>query len=226
MTGPLGPLAPRSARWGGALFVLASLQFLVVMIIAQLRYSGYSDLTNYISDLGNSHDSPAFWAFNGSIILLGLMGLLGAALIRSAFAPRRTRALGIGMLAIASLGAIGVGLFPETAPEFGGHIHSLMSLVTFVGSGFALLFLALAMMRDTRWEGFRGYTGISGAVTLVALILFIPASSGSTSGIGSVPGLIERLIVAPILLWAIVAGIHLVRLPTYSPARFRPSSNV
>lgn len=224
MSGPLGPLAPRTARWGGALFILGSLQFLAAMVYVQYRYPGYSDLTNYISDFGNFHNSPAYAVFNSSIILLGVLGLLGTALIRTAFAPRRSRTLGIVALAIANLGAIGVGIFPETATELGGNIHSLVSLITFLGSGFALIFLGFAMLRDTRWEGFRGYTAISGVVTLVALLLFIPASGGSTSGLGGYPGLIERIIVAPILLWAIVAGLHLVRLPTYSPARFRPAT--
>lgn len=224
MTGPLGPLAPRSARWGGALFVVGSLQFVIAMIYVQLRYPGYSDVTNYLSDLGNSQHSPAYWVFNASVLLLGLLGLIGASLVRSAFAPRRTRTAGIAMLALATLGAIGVGLFPETATELNGHVHTLVSLVAFVGAGFALVFLAIAMVRDTRWEGFRGYTGISGVVTLVALALFVPASSGSMTGLGSAPGLIERVVVAPILLWAIVAGTHLVRLPTYSPARFRPAT--
>jgi hypothetical protein len=27
----------------------------------------------------------------------------------------------------------------------------------------------------------------------------------------------ERLIVAPVLLWAIVAGVHLARIPTFAP---------
>lgn len=226
MTGPLGPLAPRSARWGGALILLGSIQFVLAMAFVQFRYPGYSDVTNYISDLGNSQGSPAYWAFNGSIIVLGLLGLLGTALIRSAFAQRRTRTARIGMLALASLGAIGVGVFPETATELGGHIHAVVSLITFLGSGFSLLFLAVAMMRDTRWEGFRGYTGISGAVTLLAMMALISVGSGPATGLRADAGLIERLVVAPILLWAIVAGLHLVRLPTYSPARFRATSNV
>ena len=224
MSSPLGPLAPRTARWGGAVFVFGSLQFIAAMAYVQYRYPVYSDLTNYISDLGNFHDSPAYAVFNGSIILLGLLGLLGTALVRTAFAARRSRTLGISALAVASLGAIGVGIFPETATELGGSIHSVVSLVTFLGSGVALVFLGFAMLRDTRWEGFRGYTALSGVVTLVALLVFLPASGGSASGVGAYPGLIERIIVAPILLWAIVAGLHLVRLPTYSPARFRPAA--
>jgi hypothetical membrane protein len=70
------------------------------------------------------------------------------------------------------------------------------------------------MLRDTRWEGFRGYTFLSGIVTLAALALFL---ASVYPGIG--PGGMERLIIAPILLWAIVAGVHLLKLQPYSGVR-------
>ncbi|MCI4336178.1 MAG: DUF998 domain-containing protein [Thermoplasmata archaeon] len=209
------------------MFAFGSLQFVVAMIYVQTQYlGGYSDVANQISDLGNFHNSPAYRVFNGSIILLGLLGLLGTLLVRSAFARRRSSRIGLTILAIANLGAIGVGLFPETATQLGGHVHGLVSLVTFLGSAFALVFLAIAMVRDTRWEGFRGYTGLSGLVTLFALIAFLAIEYNSSgAGLGDA-GLVERIIAAPILLWGIVAGLHLVRLPTYSPGRFgsRPAS--
>jgi hypothetical protein len=34
----------------------------------------------------------------------------------------------------------------------------------------------------------------------------------------------ERLIVAPVLLWAFVVGLHLVRIPTYAPPGVRGSN--
>jgi hypothetical membrane protein len=216
----LGPLVPRAARWGGALFILGTVQFLLAMAYVQSQYvGGYSDLSNHISDLGNFHQSPAYRVFNGSIILLGLAGLFGTALIRSAFARRRSSRIGLAFLALASLGAIGVGIFPETATELGGHIHGVVSLATFLGSALALIFLAFAMVRDTRWDGFRGYTGLSGVVTFGALVALLIAGGESSGGLLANIGLIERIVVAPILLWSIVAGIHLVRLPTYSPGR-------
>ena len=68
---------------------------LVQAIQERLRGGGYSDLSNHISDLGNFHQSPAYRVFNGSIILLGLAGLFGTALIRSAFARRRSSRIGL-----------------------------------------------------------------------------------------------------------------------------------
>ncbi|HUJ77401.1 MAG TPA: DUF998 domain-containing protein [Thermoplasmata archaeon] len=216
---PRGPLVRRSARIGGWVFALGSLQFVGAMIAVQAAYPGYSDLANYVSDLGNPTLSPWAGLFNASIELLGAMGVIGTILVRSAFPPKRSARGGLFVLAIASLGAIGVGLFPETAPELGGRIHDVVSLVVFVASGVALLLLGVAMVRDTRWDGFRGFTALAGLVTLVALAVYVGGGMN-----GDLAGLIERVVIAPILLWAIVAGAHLGRLAVYAPeaARRRP----
>ncbi len=206
------------------MFVLGTLQFVVVMIAEELlwpsfvaaggAYATYDPVVRYISDFGNPTYTQLYWLFNASIIVLGLLGMAGTILVRSAFQPRTTARVGLGFLGLASLGAILVGVFPETSPLLGGNIHGLVSLVTFVGSGFSLLFLALGMFRDTRWDGYRGFTLILGLVTLIALALYAPAAVNWATA-----GLVERVIVAPILLWAFVAGVHLLRLPTYAPAQ-------
>jgi hypothetical membrane protein len=206
-----GPLVRRSARLGGAILAFASVQFVAAMVVVQLYYPGYSDTGNYVSDLGSS-TSPWAWLFNDSIRILGLLTLLGALLIRTAFASRTTTHLGLGALVVAALGALAVGTFPENSTWPFAGVHSVVSLVTFLGSGFALLFLALAMSRDTRWQGLRFYTFLSGIVTLLALGLFALSRYGPLG-----PGGMERIIIAPILLWGIVAGVHLARLPVYVP---------
>ena len=48
------PLVRRSVRWGGMLIALGFVQFAIANAIVQSRYSGYSLLTNYVSDLGNT----------------------------------------------------------------------------------------------------------------------------------------------------------------------------
>ncbi|MCI4319042.1 MAG: DUF998 domain-containing protein [Thermoplasmata archaeon] len=208
-----GPMVHRSARFGGLLFLLGSLQFVIAMIVVQAMYPAYTDFGNYVSDLGSSH-SPWAWLFNDAIRLLGVLGFLGTLFIRSAIPARLSGRVGLGFLLIASIGAFLVGSFPEGSPELGGNVHSVVSAVTFIGSGLGLLALGPAMLRDTRWEGFRGYTFLSGIVTLVALVLFF---AGAYPGLG--PGGMERIIIAPILLWAIVAGAHLLRLQPYSGVR-------
>ena len=205
----LGPLIPVRARQAGAVVLLASLQFIVAMIVVQLKYPGYSDLTNYISDLGGHH-SPWAIVFDASAIVLGLLTLLGAYLLLSAFNRRLSRILGLGFLAIAGVGAILVGVFPEYSTALGGHAHTIAADLAFIASGLALINLPGAMLRDTRWEGYRAFTFLMGIITLLAIVLF---ATGKWGPLG--PGGLERIVVAPVLLWAIVIGIHLLSLPTY-----------
>lgn len=209
----LGPLVHRTARAGGGVLIVGVLQFIAGMVIAQLGFKDYSLTGNYISDLGGPQ-SPLAWVFNDTIRILGVLGFLGVIMIRSAFPDRLTAKVGLWFLAVAVVGAFLVGTYPETSPELGGNIHSVVSAITFIGSGLALVTLSLAMFRDTRWEGYRGYTFLSGIVTLIALVLFQENLNGPL-GVGGM----ERLIVAPILLWALLIGIHLLRMPTYAPAK-------
>jgi hypothetical membrane protein len=214
-----GPLVHRSVRHGAILWIVGVLQFLVGMIVTQIGYgSSYSLTQNYISDYGAIHCgelagryvcSPWHVVFDTSIVLLGILLILGAILIRTAFPSRSTRTVGLGILIISGFGAIGVGLSPE---DYNLTIHSLSAATAFVGGGLALIVLGFAMFRDTRWDGFRAYSMISGLVALVAFVLFISHAYGPL-GVGGM----ERLIVAPILVWAFVVGVHLVRIPTYAP---------
>jgi hypothetical membrane protein len=149
--------------------------------------------------------------FNVSTVIMGLLLVLAVFLIQTAFPARRSRTIGLGLLAIAGIGAIGVGLSPE---DVNITVHSLSALLAFAGGGLALVVLGFAMFRDTRWDGFRAFSILCGLVGLVALVLF---ASKDYAGLGV--GGMERLIVAPVLLWAIVVGVHLARIPTYAPSK-------
>jgi hypothetical membrane protein len=227
-----GPLVHRSVRHGAYVLIVGVLVFLVGMIVTQIGYgSSYSLTHNYISDLGavncgvlsgHYYDggyvcSPWHLAFNISIVIMGLLLILGVILIRTAFPPRTTRTVGLLFLALAGIGAIGVGLSPE---DVNIQVHTLSAAIAFVLGNASLLILALAMFRDTRWDGFRAYTLLSGLVGLVAFFLFY-----FKVYLGLGVGGMERLIVAPLLLWALVIGIHLARIPTYAAPRGIPGSS-
>jgi hypothetical membrane protein len=218
-----GPLVHRSVHHGAILLFLGSAIFIVGMIITQIGYgSSYSLIHNYISDLGAVHCailsghyydggyvcSPWHDVFNVSIIVMGIFLLLAVMLIRTGFPARSSRTVGLALLAIAALGAIGVGLSPEDVDL---KIHTLSAAVAFIAANLGLIVLGFAMFRDTRWDGFRAYTIFSGLIGLIALVLFEEKVWGAL-GVGGM----ERLIVAPVLLWALVAGIHLARIPTYA----------
>jgi hypothetical membrane protein len=207
-----GALVHRSVRSGAVLLILGSVQFILAMIVVQSKYPGYSLSQNYISDLGGAN-SPWALVFDASVIVLGICAIFGALLIWAAFPERPSRGIGLGFLLIAGIGAIGVGVFPETTPVLHGEMHSIVSAVAFIGSGIGLTVLSSAMTPGPHWRYSRPFTLLMGLVTLVATALFLP---GVYLGLG--PGGMERLIVAPILLWAIVEGTHIGRLPRFAPS--------
>jgi hypothetical membrane protein len=228
-----GPLVHRSVHHGALLLMIATVQFIVAMIVAQLAWTNptYSLTHNYISDLGNTMCgpfagtdvcSPLHIVFNVSAIVFGLLVLLATLLLPRAFREGMFRTVGLGLFFIAGLGAILVGSFPENTIHI---LHYLGAFMAFAGGGFALVFLSLAMIRDTRWDGFRFYTFLSGALALIFLVIFALGAwkwggFWSTVGVGGW----ERLVVAPILLWLIVAGLHLYRIPTYAPSGVHPTA--
>jgi len=202
----------RSVRWGGLLIAVGAVQFAVANAIVQSRYGGYSLLTNYISDLGNTSTSPLPAVFNVSIILLGTFAFLGILLAWGGFPRGGSRVAGLFLLLIASVAAIVVGLYPENV---NATVHDTASLLVFLPAGLALVILSSGMRTGTMWDGFRAFTVILGLVVLLSLAYYAPTQTFSTTWD---PGLIERLIVYPILLWAVVVGIHLARLPRFSPS--------
>jgi hypothetical membrane protein len=207
MSESIRPFVSRSVRTGGALIAVGALQFVAVMIVIELRWPGYSLLTNYISDLGNTAISPLPWLFNGSIVLFGAMAFVGILAAWSGFPPGGTRLFGLGLLLVASLAAIAVGCFPENVDP---SVHGLSSLVVFAAGGLGLVVLGAGMRAGTAWAHLRGLSIALGLITLIALAYYAPTQIANTT---VDPGLIERIIVAPIILWAVVAAVNLGRLP-------------
>ena len=228
--GRYGPLVLRTVHYGAVLWIVGVAAFLAAQIIVQVAWDAhagnpaYSLTHNYISDYGAVHCgmfgdryvcSPLHDVFNGASMALGLCIVLGAMLLPTAFPARSSRRIGLGLLVVAGIGAIGVGIFPE---DVNLSAHYVSAFLAFAGGNAALLVLALVMFRDTRWDGFRLYTFLSGVVGLVALGLF-GANASTWGGFWTEWGFggIERVIVAPILLWAVVVSVHLLRIPSFSP---------
>jgi len=172
---------------GRVLLALGSLQFIIAMLVAEQLYPGYSPLHNYISDLG-ALKAPTAPLFNTSVILLGALGLLAVFLLR-----RELGRAGAWLLGLASLGAMGVGLFAEDY----GFPHSISAFIAFLFGALAVIAIGL------RRGGIFKPLGITlGAISLVALALFIPRVN-TPLGIGC----IERLIAYPVLLFLVIYGL-------------------
>ena len=173
----------------GTLLFLGAVQFLIVLVVAEALYPNYSVSLNYISDLGVGSTALIF---NSSVFLLGLLVVAGAYFIREAF---KSSFLFIALI-LTGIGAMMVGLFPETA----GVMHTIASLITFLFGGLA----AIVSYRVEK-PPFSYLSVVLGALGLVGLGLF---ASGNYLSLGV--GGMERMIAHPVLLWAVGFGGHLV----------------
>jgi len=210
------PLVHRAVRSGGILIAIASAQFVVVMALVEQKYPGYSLTRNYISDLGGVH-SPWALLFDASVIALGVIAIPAVLLIWSSFDAGRARAGGLILLLAGAVGAICVGVFPETTHVLGGRAHDIASAVTFVGASVGLIVVSFAMRLPERWRISGRYTLVSGVVSLAATVLFL---LGLNFGLGV--GGMERLIVAPALLWMVAEGVHIGLLHRFAPGLTLP----
>jgi hypothetical membrane protein len=171
----------------GALLLLACSQFTILLIVAETQYPLYNPGTNYISDLG-VWGKPSALIFNSSIFLFGALGLIGAYLMRN------DGEFGLlpWILSISSIGAMGVGLFPETTGEY--HVISAFLAFAFGALGAVYSFFITDSI-------FRYFSLGMGAISLVALIM-----TGAKVDIGLGIGGIERMILYPVLLWLAALG--------------------
>ena len=173
----------------GLLLFVGGVQCVLGIIIAEALYSGYSTSQNYISDLGVG---PSALIFNSSVFFLGVLGIASAYFIQRAF---KSGILSI-LLALASIGAVGVGLFTEDILV----IHFISSLIVFAFSGIS----AIVSYKFEK-PPLSYVSSVLGVATLSALALM---ASGIYLGLGV--GGIERMIAYPALLWMIGFGAHLI----------------
>ncbi len=191
-----------AAKAGVAVFFWAA-QFGIFLIVAEAYYPLYSVSGNYVSDLGANCPSgggpcvinePTSLIFNASIVLLGLSSLVGAYFIQRAFHWRPAT----GLIFVAGIGALGVGLFPETT----GAVHGIFSLIVYLFSGLSAVVLARFQRKPMFY-----FSIILGLTTLFALIGYV---GGIDLGLGV--GGMERMVVYPVLLWAVGFGGHLMAM--------------
>ncbi len=188
----------------GPLCWIASIQYFIVQIIVARAWQvAYSLGRNPISDLGNTVCgdygaryvcSPLHGWMNLSFIVLGITMIAGSVLIYQAY---RQSATGFGLMALAGLGTLLVGAFPENTVAVW---HELGAALPFLLGNLALVILGLrlAMPRPLRL-----YTIASGCIALLALVLFL---SHHYLGLGI--GGMERLVAYPQTLWLIIFGLY------------------
>jgi hypothetical membrane protein len=208
--------AARAIRIGAIVWILAIQFFIAQWIVQSAWTTPFSLTTNYISDLGNTSCGPypagprimyvcSPWHawMNASFILLGVIILVGAALIYRAFPAGRTRTAGLALLALAGPGPILVGLFPENVNITP---HTIGAAAHFVSGNLGIVVLGIAIAATRRQTPLAVYSIILGIVGLLATALFV-----SGHYLGASIGGMERIAAYPLPVWLIVIGVSLLR---------------
>jgi len=158
------------------------------IILSEALYPGYQ-VTQVISDLGVG---PTAWLFNSTIFIFGIFLIISAYLLLNIGTNRYF----IVLLGLAGAGATLTGLIAETQ----GVPHEIAAGMIFVSGGLCAI---------TGYKVFRGpfslLSPIFGSITLVATILLV---SKIFLGLGM--GGMERMIVYPLIIWALGAGAYLM----------------
>ncbi|MFB6086487.1 MAG: DUF998 domain-containing protein [Halodesulfurarchaeum sp.] len=179
-------------RRAGLLLVAVAGTFLAVLVLATAMVPDYSYRTAAISDLGVHPETALF--FNASLLVVGVLNLLAGVSFHRIHGNRWL----LLTYAIASVGAAGVGLVPLGS----GPLHGFFALIAF-------LFFNLEAIGSGRKTGgtIRKLSVLAGAIGLGFLVAFVLGGSGVTAVFGPFGyGGTERMIVYPVLTWALVFG--------------------
>jgi hypothetical membrane protein len=194
-------LALSNASKAGVAIFGGAVQFSIGLILAEIYYPSYNVSTNAVSDLGANCSTtscqifqPASTIFNSSVFILGLFVIVGALFLQRAFHWKPATI----MIALAGVGALGVGLFPETA----GIWHSIFTLIVFLFAGLSAVVTARFQKKPMSY-----FSIILGLLTLASLVLYV---GGNYLGLGQ--GGMERMVVYPVLLATIAFGGHLMAM--------------
>ncbi len=205
---------------GPAIFTVAALYFVIQVIVAWVFSPSYSVISNSISDLGESSCggygsppmcSPRWWLMDYvGFLLLGLVMVIGSALLYHEFterAPRERRAamFGFGLTALGGVGAILVGFFPENQNRT---LHVIGAFLAIAIGNVAILVLGTVL---TLPESMRRSMLMFSSLALAALLCF---ASHRYFGIG--PGAMERIAAYPVTIWLIAFGLYIWR---FNPKR-------
>ena len=186
-------------RVAGLLFIVAVVQYVLAIVVSEAVNPGYSVGQQMVSELGDwslAGNNAAI--LNTSIILYGLLVITGAYYIQRIVKNR----LFAPLLAINGIGSIVCG-FVSLNISF--EVHGTFGLIAFIS------IVAAAIMSYKFLKSPLSYISvILGAITLLAIVLFMAGQGDSAFYLGLGLGGIERIIIYPMALWLLGVGAYLI----------------
>ncbi len=188
--------ARRTRQFAGLMLFLLGAWFLTAIMLGASIAPRYDYSAAAISDLGVIPETAVL--FNLTLLLIGGLNLVGGYL----FYTTHRNALVFATYLVASLGALGAGLFPLST----GSLHSLFALFAFLFFNIEAVATAVVM---TGWM--RVASLVAGLVGLVFVVLMIIGDGGNPAAFWIIGhGGTERMIAYPVMLWLILLGGNLM----------------
>lgn len=192
------------AAWAG---IIAPILFTFLVAVESILRQGYSQISNYVSELGVG--SYAIIQ-NTNFIVFGLLSILFALGLEASLPASRGRSKKgvVWLVTVSGLGVVFagvtllfIGLFPDDH-VFGAHTHNFHRLPHF--NSIPTIDLARSKkLDDALWGHYRTYSLVSGLVALALLFVLI-YTLGTTYH-----GATERAFISVPLIWLAITGMEL-----------------
>ncbi|MEN6551758.1 MAG: DUF998 domain-containing protein [Methanobacterium sp.] len=187
--------------------IIAPIFFALLVIVASLLRSDYSQTSNFVSDLGVGHYAIIQ---NINFIIFGLLTISLALGLRSGLPNPQGRALkaGVWFVVLFGLGVLFAGVFPED--YLSQMPHNLVSATAFVAIIIAQLLIWQGLRNEdsTVWGRYRTYSLISGLLSIIFVILLKIFMTYYVD----YQGVAQRLFLAVPWIWIGITGLKLYYL--------------
>ncbi len=180
--------------------IAAPIVFTSVFAILSLLRPGYSQVSDFVSDLGVG---PNAAVQNANFVVFGVLVIaLALALVQSLPTPRRrTTDAGVVLMMVFGLGVLLAGVFPEDYA--GGGPHTGVSSTAFLASILASTLVGWGLRKaDPAWRRYATYSLVSGILAFGVLIVFKIAVGGPYQGAA------QRAFLAVPWIWVGATGIQ------------------
>ena len=184
--------------------IIAPILFTILVIIESLLRPDYSQIYNFVSDLGVG---PNAVIQNVNFAIFGILSILFALGLRSGLPSPQKKALkaGVWLVAIFGLCILLAGVFPE---DYLSQIpHNLVSATAFVTiiAAQLLIWKGLKNANDSVWGKYRTYSLISGLMSLI-LVLVLKVVMADFS---DYQGIVQRAFLAVPWIWVEITALKL-----------------
>ncbi len=197
--------------------VVSPILFAILVFVGATFYPGYSHTSQAISELGGvGATNPLIQ--NVNFVIVGLLTSVFAVGLHRGISEGKGSKLGPTLIGIFGAITIVQGFLPcDRGCDFVtlvGTLHNVTGLSSFLAMSVGVYTMSRRMANDVNWKSLRGYSRLTAVVGFLALVAWIGISK--VAGVASLNGVLQRIMIAVLLLWIEVAAIRLFQLSRQS----------